>query len=66
VANAIVDPEAYADGNRLDEAFSWLRREAPLALVQPESHNPFWVVTRFADIQAVERQNLRGWQPAIA
>jgi len=57
IANAVVDPKAYEDGNRLDNAFSWLRREAPLALLQPDSHNPFWAVTRFADIQAIERQN---------
>jgi len=69
VANAIVDPTAYEDGTRLDTAFSWLRQEAPLALVQPDDHNPFWAVTRFADIQAVERQNdqfLSGVRPVAA
>ena len=57
VANTIVDPKAYADGRRVDEAFTWLRREAPLAQAQPEGFDPFWVVTRHADIQLVERQN---------
>lgn len=57
VANTIVDPTAYADGRRIDEAFTWLRREAPLAQAQPEGFDPFWVVTRHADIQLVERQN---------
>lgn len=57
VANTIVDPKAYADGRRVDEAFTWLRREAPLAQAQPEGFDPFWVVTRHADIQTVERQN---------
>ena len=30
---------------------------APLAQAQPEGFDPFWVVTRHADIQEVERQN---------
>ena len=57
VANTIVDPKAYADGRRIDEAFTWLRREAPLAQAQPQGFDPFWVITRHADIQTVERQN---------
>jgi cytochrome P450 len=57
IAQTIIDPKAYADGDRVDEAFAWLRREAPLAQAQPEGFDPFWVVTRHADVQAVERQN---------
>ena len=57
IANSIVDPTAYADGHRVDEAFSWLRREAPLSVVEPDLFRPFWAVTRHADILAVERDN---------
>ncbi len=57
VANTIVDPKAYADGDRVDQAFAWLRREAPLAQAQPDGFDPFWVVTRHADILEVERFN---------
>ena len=57
LANTIVDPRAYADGKRVDEAFRRLRAEAPFALAQPEGFDPFWVVTRHADILEVERQN---------
>ena len=58
IANAIVDPKAYGgDGSRVDDAFSWLRREAPLTIVEPKGFRPFWAVTRHADILAVERQN---------
>lgn len=57
IANTIVDPKAYADGDRIDEAFARLRREAPLAVAQPDGFDPFWVVTRHADILEVERQN---------
>jgi cytochrome P450 len=57
VAQTIIDPKAYADGKRVDEAFAWLRKEAPLDVAQPEGFDPFWVVTRHADILEVERQN---------
>ena len=57
VAQTIIDPKAYADGKRVDEAFAWLRREAPLDIAQPEGFYPFWVVTRHADILEIERQN---------
>lgn len=57
VANTIVDPKAFADGRRIDDAFTWLRHEAPLARAQPEGCDPFWVVTRHADILAVEKDN---------
>lgn len=57
VAQAIVDPKAYADGKRVDEAFAWLRREAPLEVAELDGFDPFWVVSRHADILEVERQN---------
>jgi hypothetical protein len=57
IANTIVDPKAYADGRRIDEAFTWIRREAPLEQAEPDGYEPMWVVSRHADIQAVERQN---------
>lgn len=57
LADTIVDPKAYADGDRIDAAFTQLRRESPLAVAHPQGFDPFWVVTRHADIQTVERQN---------
>ncbi len=57
IAQTIVDPKAYADGHRVDEAFRTLRREAPLDQAQPEGFDPFWVVTRQDDIRQVELQN---------
>lgn len=57
VAIAVVDPKAYSDGKRIDDALAYLRREAPLAVAQPPGFDPFWVVTRHADILNVERQN---------
>ena len=57
LAQTIIDPKAFADGKRIDDCFARLRREMPLAVAEPEGCYPFWVVTRHADIRAVERQN---------
>lgn len=57
IAVDIIDPKAYADGKRADDAFAFLRREMPLAVAQPEGFDPFWVVSKYADILEVERQN---------
>ncbi len=52
----LVDPKAYADG-RIFETYKWLRANNPLGVAQPEGFDPFWVVTRHADILEVSRQN---------
>ncbi|MBI1199024.1 MAG: cytochrome P450 [Phenylobacterium sp.] len=57
IAQTIIDPKAYADGKRVDEAFATLRREAPLDQAHPEGFDPFWVVTRQDDIREVELKN---------
>ncbi|GGJ84225.1 cytochrome P450 [Streptomyces camponoticapitis] len=50
-------PAAYADDDVLHTALSLLRREAPVHWVEAPGYNPFWAVTRHADIQEVEREN---------
>jgi cytochrome P450 len=57
IAWDIVDPQAYADGGRVDRAFAWLRQNAPVEVAELEAFDPFWVITRHADILEVERQN---------
>lgn len=56
IADTIVDPKAYADG-RIYQSYAWLRANAPLALARPAGFDPFWVVTRHADILEISRQN---------
>jgi cytochrome P450 len=56
IAATIVDPAAYAD-QRIFDAYAWLRANTPLGVAQPEGFDPFWVVTRHADILEISRQN---------
>lgn len=54
----LADPTAYADDRRLHTALSALRREDPVHRVDPlPAFNPFWAVTRHADVLEVERQH---------
>jgi cytochrome P450 len=57
IAETVVDPNAYANREQIDAAFTWLRREAPLTKIQPAGYAPFWPVTKNADILEVERQS---------
>ncbi len=52
-----VTPAAYADEDYFHEACSVLRRESPVHLVEHDNFNPFWAVTRHADVLAVELRN---------
>jgi cytochrome P450 len=56
VAEVIATPAAYADG-RIHEAYRWLRKNEPLGVAYIEGVDPFWVVTRHADILEISRQN---------
>jgi cytochrome P450 len=56
IAAELVDPSAYADG-RVQDRYRWLRTHIPLGVAEPDGFDPFWVVTRHADILAVSSQN---------
>ena len=49
-----VTPAAYADEDYLHEAFTVLRRESPVHWVEEADYNPFWAITRHADIAELE------------
>lgn len=56
IAETIVDPRCYAD-SRIHEAYTWLRNNNPLGIAEPNGFDPFWVVTKHADILDVSKQN---------
>jgi cytochrome P450 len=56
IAQTLVDPAAYAD-ERIHQAYRWLRGNNALGRVEVEGFDPFWAVTRHADILEVSRQN---------
>jgi hypothetical protein len=55
-ADLLGTPAAYADG-RIHETYRWLRANEPFGIAKLEGVDPFWVVTRHADILEISRQN---------
>jgi len=53
----VADPQAHADPARLNAAFAWLRQNAPVARAELPGYDPFWIVTRHADILEVSKDN---------
>lgn len=58
VAATLVDPTAYA-GEKIFDAYRWMRANNPLGVAEPEGFDPFWVVTKHADILEISRNNAR-------
>lgn len=57
LAQIIVDPHSYVDDRKIEAAVKVLRRDNPVGWVQAEGFDPFWIVTRQADIREVSRQH---------
>ena len=58
-AQDLVDPVRYAERGRPYALWAKLRREAPVAWCEPEGYEPFWAITRHADIVAISRDAAR-------
>ena len=54
---AVVSPKSYADQDVTDQAFARIRAEYPLAKTNLADFDPFWVVSKHADILEISRQN---------
>lgn len=57
VAQVLVDPSAYADPARLHAAYTWARENNPLGRAVNDGFDPFWVVTKHADVTAISRDH---------
>jgi cytochrome P450 len=53
----LVSPKAYATQKELMAGFRWLRHNNRLGLVEAEGFDPFWAVTRHADIVDISRRH---------
>ena len=56
LAQTIIDPKAYSQRELADAAFATIRATAPLDKAELDGFEPFWVVSRHADIKDIERQ----------
>lgn len=53
----VVDPAAHADPARLHAAYGWLRKNDPIARAELPDFDPFYVVTKHADILEISKDN---------
>ena len=58
--NALVDPAIWADEQTIHQYLTWLRANDPVRRLEPEGYEPFWAITRYADIKEIE-QNKAGF-----
>lgn len=58
-AEALADPKTFTDPAALYGLLARLRRENPMAVIEAEDHDPVRVVTRHADVMAIERDAAR-------
>jgi cytochrome P450 len=56
LADVLVDPNAHAS-DQIHDACKWLRANNPLGYAEPRNTDPFWMVTRQADIKLIATQN---------
>ncbi len=55
IARSITSPKSYAAPTNLLADFAWLRAHDPVSLIETENFDPFWAVTKHADIMQVGR-----------
>jgi cholest-4-en-3-one 26-monooxygenase len=55
----LVDPERYARDGYPHDVWTRLRAEAPVAFFAPEGLEPFWAITKHADVMEIAKQPLR-------
>jgi cholest-4-en-3-one 26-monooxygenase len=58
-ALALVDPTQYARAGYPHDLWTRLRAEAPVAYFAPPGFEPFWAITKHADIVSIARKPLR-------
>ena len=56
-AKVFANPKAYTDEPKFHAALTHLRANAPVSLVDVPSYEPFWAITKHADIMDIERAN---------
>src|SRR5215831_3896563 len=55
----LVDPDRYARRGYPHDVWTRLRAEAPVAYLAPEGFEPFWAITKHADVMEIAKQPLR-------
>ena len=52
--NALTLASFWSDESGVHEQLAWLRKNDPLRKLSPQGYEPFWNVTKYADIKEIE------------
>ncbi|MET0912559.1 MAG: cytochrome P450 [Acidimicrobiales bacterium] len=55
----LVDPARYGERGYPHELWARMRAEAPVTYIEPQDLEPFWAITKHADVQQIAAQPLR-------
>jgi alpha-terpineol hydroxylase len=56
IAAQVIHPNLCADEAAFHEAFAWMREHRPLGWAHLPGYDPIWIVSKYADVVAVERR----------
>lgn len=56
LSRLITDPRSFAEPEPIHKALAWARSHDPVRKVEAPGFDPFWLITRHADILEIERQ----------
>jgi cytochrome P450 len=56
MAARLVDPRMYGEFDPVHADWTWLRANMPLSIAEADGYDPFWVVTKYHDIEEIGRQ----------
>lgn len=54
IARTVISPKSYTNNDVIYPALRWLRENMPLGVAEVEGFDPIWIVTKYADIRAIE------------
>ena len=52
----LLDPAGYAERGAPHDVWTRLRREAPVHRCEPRGYEPFWAITRHAQVCEISKQ----------
>lgn len=55
IAETVVAHKSYANDDVIYPALRWLRENVPLGKASVAGYDPFWLVTKYADVMAISR-----------
>ena len=53
----VFNPATFGDRNKVHEIFTRLRQEYPLSIAEVPGYEPHWIVTKYADLREISRQD---------